>query len=50
MLAAAAVGALLVSSTTGADVKSGIPVGESIRSFNPQHVTGPDAGKSACLV
>ena len=50
MLTAAAVVALLVSSTTAADVKSGIPVGESVKAFNPQHVTGPDAGKSACLV
>lgn len=50
LMAAAAVGVLLVGSTTGADVKSGIPVGESVKAFNPQHVTGPDAGKSSCLV
>jgi hypothetical protein len=50
MLTAAVVSALLASSVMAADVKSGIPVGESIKSFNPQHVTGPDAGKSSCLV
>lgn len=49
-LAAAAAGVLLASGPASADVKSGIAVGESVRAFNPQHVTGPDAGKSSCLV
>ena len=41
---------LLVLNTANADVNSGLAVGDSVRAFNPQHVTGPDAGKSACLV
>ena len=45
-----AAGVLLIGSACFAEVKSGIPVGESIKSFNPQNVTGPNAGKSACLV
>ena len=49
-LLAAAAGVLLVAGRVPADVKSGIEVGESIKAFNPQHVTGPDAGKSSCLV
>jgi hypothetical protein len=49
-LAAAAVAGGLFAGPAVADVKSGIPVGESVKAFNPQHVTGPDAGKSACLV
>ena len=48
--AAGVAGLLLVGPASPADLKSGIKVGESIRAFNPQHVTGPDAGKSACLV
>lgn len=48
--AAGVAGLLVVSQATAADIKSGIEVGESIRAFNPQHVTGPDAGKSSCLV
>jgi hypothetical protein len=46
----AAAGALLLCSPAPAEVKSGIEVGESVKAFNPQHVTGPDAGKSSCLV
>lgn len=34
----------------GADLKSGIAVGELVKAFSPRHVTGPDAGKSSCLV
>jgi hypothetical protein len=48
--AAGVAGLLVVGQATPADIKSGIEVGQSIRAFNPQHVTGPDAGKSACLV
>jgi hypothetical protein len=48
--ALAAAGVLLIGSPAGADVKSGIEVGQTIKAFNPQHVTGPDAGKSSCLV
>jgi hypothetical protein len=33
-----------------AELKSGIQVGESVKSFSPLHVTGPDAGKTSCLV
>jgi hypothetical protein len=50
ILAIATVSSLLVTSLAIADIKSGIPVGGSIKAFNPQHVTGPDAGKTACLV
>jgi len=46
----AAAGVLLFSGLAAADVKSGIPVGQAVKAFNPQHVTGPDAGKSSCLV
>ena len=46
----AAAGTLLLCSSAPAEIKSGIAVGESIKAFNPQHVTGPDAGKSSCLV
>ena len=47
----AAAGVLLFSGLAAAgDLKSGIPVGQSVKAFNPQHVTGPDAGKSSCLV
>jgi hypothetical protein len=46
----AAAGVLLFGSLAAADVKSGLEVGQSIKAFNPQHVTGPDAGKSSCLV
>ncbi|HKA05914.1 MAG TPA: hypothetical protein VKD71_01570 [Gemmataceae bacterium] len=49
-LVAAVAGALLLAGPAPADVKSGIEVGESVKAFNPQHVTGPDAGKSSCLV
>ena len=49
-LLAAAAGFLLLGGPATADVKSGIEIGESIKAFNPQHVTGPDAGKSSCLV
>jgi hypothetical protein len=48
--ALAAAGVLLLSGPAAADVKSGIPVGQSVKAFNPQHVTGPDAGKASCLV
>jgi len=48
--ALAAAGGLLWGSLAPADVKSGIEVGQSVKAFNPQHVTGPDAGKSSCLV
>jgi hypothetical protein len=48
--AVAAAGVLLCGSPAAADVKSGIEVGQSVKAFNPQHVTGPDAGKSSCLV
>jgi len=48
--ALAAAGVLLWGSLAPADVKSGIEVGQSVKAFNPQHVTGPDAGKSSCLV
>jgi hypothetical protein len=41
---------LLFGSLANAQAQSGIAVGDSVRAFNPQHVTGPDAGKSACLV
>jgi len=47
---AAAAGVILLVGPSPADVKSGIEVGESVKAFNPQHVTGPDAGKSSCLV
>jgi hypothetical protein len=47
---AAVTGALLLGVPALADVKSGIEVGESVKAFNPQHVTGADAGKSSCLV
>ena len=50
LLASLTAGVLLVSSAAAADIKSGIPVGESIKAFSPQHVTGPNAGKSSCLV
>ena len=33
-----------------ANLKSGIAVGESVMSFSPHNVTGPDAGKASCLV
>jgi hypothetical protein len=49
-LPAIAAAVLLWGSFAAADVKSGIEVGKSIKAFNPQHVTGPDAGKSSCLV
>jgi ethanolamine utilization microcompartment shell protein EutL len=48
--ALAAAGVLLLGGPAVADVKSGIDVGQSVKAFNPQHVTGPDAGKSSCLV
>jgi hypothetical protein len=48
--ALAAAGVLLFCGPAAADVKSGIEVGQAIKAFNPQHVTGPDAGKSSCLV
>jgi hypothetical protein len=49
--ALAAAGVLLWGGLAAADdLKSGIPIGESVKAFNPQHVTGPDAGKSSCLV
>jgi hypothetical protein len=48
--AAAIAGVLLLVGRSPAEVKSGIEVGESVKAFNPQHVTGPDAGKSSCLV
>ena len=48
--AAGIAGLLVAGPASSADIKSGIEVGQSIRAFNPQHVTGPDAGKSACLV
>ncbi|HKB04203.1 MAG TPA: hypothetical protein VKD90_18410 [Gemmataceae bacterium] len=47
---AAVVAGVLLVGPAPADVKSGIPVGESVKAFNPQHVTGPNAGKSSCLV
>jgi hypothetical protein len=47
---AAVAGAILLAGRAPAEVKSGIEVGEAIKAFNPQHVTGPDAGKSSCLV
>jgi hypothetical protein len=49
-LSAIAAAVLLWGGSAAADVKSGIEVGQSIKAFNPQHVTGPDAGKSSCLV
>lgn len=50
LLAAATSVLVLAGPVPAADLKSGIPVGESVKAFNPQHVTGPDAGKSSCLV
>ncbi len=41
---------LLVGSTCLAEIKSGIQVGEAVKSFNPLNVTGPNAGQFACLV
>jgi hypothetical protein len=45
---------LLLFAVTGCafagEIQSGIPVGESVKAFSPQHVTGPDAGKASCLV
>ena len=48
--ALAVVGLLAAGSLLHAEVKSGPAVGQSVRAFNPQHVTGSDAGKSSCLV
>ena len=46
-----AVVALTVSVVAaGEALQSGPQVGKSPGAFNPFHVTGPDAGKKACLV
>lgn len=45
-----AAGLLIATGTLTAEVKSGVEVGKSVKAFNPQHVTGPDAGNSSCLV
>lgn len=48
--ATAIAGIAFVASLYAADLKSGPQVGKSVTPFNPTHVTGPDAGKSSCLV
>lgn len=42
--------ALLAGGTLADDLKSGPAVGQSVGAFLPLNVTGPDAGKAACLV
>lgn len=48
-LATCMLGALSAASCY-AEVKSGPEVGKGVGVFNPQHVTGSDAGKASCLV
>ena len=50
MVRLAPIALLVFAGLAFGDVKSGIAVGESVKAFNPQNVTGPDAGKAACLV
>ena len=40
----------LVAISCYAEVKSGPEVGKSVGVFNPQHVTGSNAGQASCLV
>ncbi len=48
--AIAIAGVALAATLYAADLKSGPDVGKGVTPFNPTHVTGPDAGKSSCLV
>ena len=50
LLTSMTAGLLLLGNAHAADIKSGLQVGESVKSFSPLHVTGPDAGKTSCLV
>jgi protocatechuate 3,4-dioxygenase beta subunit len=41
---------LLVPLVVGADVPSGLPVGEYVLAWNPIHVAGPDKGTNTCPI
>lgn len=45
-----AAGLVWAGGVLAAELKSGLQVGDIVKSFSPQHVTGDSAGKSACLV
>jgi hypothetical protein len=49
-LLAVTAAALAVGCGAGADLKSGPQPGQTVPTFNPLNVTGPDAGEKQCQV
>jgi len=52
MTSAAAALMVVAFGATFADeaLQSGVPIGKSVKAFNPLHITGEDAGEKRCLV